>query len=100
MKAKHTKEQIQEALDRQFDWHPTYFIWQEIPPVRIWYDESDNTFKTSVGINVCFDDYEVENRYKFDGKTPYLGVEDVLEVLREKIVDAYFEKGICLHCLR
>ena len=97
---KHTKQQIQEALDRQFDWHPTYFIWREIPPVKIWYDDTDNTFKTSVGINVCFDDYELENCYEFDGKTPDLGVDEVLEVLRNKIANAYFEKGISLHCLR
>ena len=31
---KHTKQEIQDALDRQFDWRPTYFIWQEIPPSK------------------------------------------------------------------
>ena len=94
---KHTKEQIQDALNKQFNGKPTYFIWQEIPPVKIWYDEIDNTFKTNVGISVCFDDYELENCYKFDGKTPELGIEDCIDALYEKIYDTYLEKGIMLH---
>lgn len=44
-------EQIQEAFLKQLDGRPPYFIWEDLPPTKVWYDAADNSFHTSVGIS-------------------------------------------------
>jgi len=98
----HTTEEIQAA----FEYHLTipyitgaafvpYFHFREIPPVRIWYDGSDHSFHTSVGVSIDFEKYET-NYLDYRMKPDY-GIGNCLEALYNKIVDVFKEKGVNLH---
>ena len=98
----HTTEEIQTA----FEYHLTipyitgaafvpYFHFREIPPVRIWYDGSDHSLHTSVGVSIDFESYE--NNYLDCFMKPDYGITRCLGALYDKIVAEFKERGIILH---
>ena len=98
----HTTEEIQAAFEyyltipyitgEKFD---PYFRFKEIPPVRIWYDGSDHSFHTSVGVSIDFESYE--NNYLDCFMKPDYGIGTCLGALYDKIVDTFKERGVILH---
>lgn len=98
----HTTEEIQAA----FEYHLTipyttgdvfepYFHFKEIPPVKIWYDGSDHSFHTSVGVSLDFERYETD--YLDYQMKPDYGIGTCLGALYDKIVDTFEEQGVTLH---
>ena len=95
----HTTEEIQNNFEKIMQYKP-YFIWREIPPVKVWYDKDDHSFHTSIGISLDYEKYEID--YILGGIRPVeyiIGVEECLEALRDTIEKDYKEKGIILHDL-
>ena len=81
----YTPEQVQEAFKKQLDGREPYYYWKEIPPAKVWYDETDNCFHTSDGIVQEFEGYELDE------------VCFCLQDLYLKIIATYKSKGIVLH---
>ena len=73
----YTPEQVQEAFEKQLDGRPPYFVWEDLPPTKVWYDATDNCFHTSVGISQEFEGYELDE------------VCFCLSDLRDKLIDGY-----------
>ena len=76
----YTPEQVQEAFEKQLDGRPPYFVWEDLPPTKVWYDATDNCFHTSVGISQEFEGYELDE------------VCFCLSDLRDKLFDGYIDK--------
>ena len=81
----YTPQQVQEAFEKQLDGREPYYKWKEIPPSKVWYDETDNCFHTSDGIVQEFVGYEL-NEVCFCLQDLYL-----------KIIATYKSKGITIH---
>ena len=98
----HTTEEKQAAFEyhftipyitgKKFD---PYFRFREIPPVRIWYDGSDHSLHTSVGVSIDFESYE--NNYLDCFMKPDYGITRCLGALYDKIIAEFKERGIILH---
>ncbi len=92
----HTDKEIQDKFESIMVCKP-FFIWQEIPPVKIWYEPQDHSFHTSVGISVDFKEYEIDC-LDFRMYHEY-GIGNCIGALYDKIVSVFKEKGVDLHSL-
>lgn len=92
----HTDKEIQDKFESIMVCKP-FFIWQEIPPVKIWYEPQDHSFHTSVGISVDFKEYEIDC-LDFRMYNEY-GIGNCIGALYDKIVSVFKEKGVDLHSL-
>lgn len=54
-----TPEEIQQAFLDQLDGREPYFYWLNLPPTKVWYEPTDNSFHTNVGISQKFDGYKL-----------------------------------------
>ena len=78
-------KQVQNAFMEQLDGREPYYYWKEIPPTKIWYNETDNCFHTSDGITHEFKGYELDD------------MRFCLQDLYLKIIATYKSKGITIH---
>lgn len=76
---------VQKAFTEHLDGREPYFYWKEMPPTKIWYDETTNSFHTDVGISIEFINYNISD------------IGECLMDLYQKIIVEYKRKGITLH---
>lgn len=57
---------VEQKFEEYLSGREPYFYWTEMPKTRIWYDADSNTFKTDIGIDISFDNYDIEDLNKGD----------------------------------
>ena len=54
-----TPKDVQAKFKDMVNGQEHYIYWKEVPRTKVWYDESDNTFHSNIGINLAFEGYNI-----------------------------------------